>query len=275
MNINYHNWRDFVECPKKFHMIHVERVLPTVPVNEYFTIYGKLIQRFFELYCNIWRFKTPYLFKEIIQERMEKILDGMLITMEVNWSVPGAKLGRDKILEKAVTDASTIMEGPTLNYFLATQSEVSIDLKLSDGNVINGRIDFIHHNVDKSTLVFDGKGTSTKGKNISREQLLFYALLYYLHYKSLPEHLGFFYYHLDEFEPVTYTLDMLNSFRARLSLDIKAMVSGARKEATPSAKSCKHCPYLNTCMEGLKSKNERARRSQINIEGEGVVVFGL
>jgi len=274
MNINYHNWRDYTECPKKFRLLHVEKVLPTVLENEYYTLYGKLVQRFFEFYCNIWRFKTPYLFKEVIQERMDKILEGMLLTRDVNWSVPGA-VSKDQIVEQATNDASVIMEGPTLNYFLATQAEVSIEIKLSSGDLLNGRIDFVHINVDKTCLIFDGKGTGTKGKNISRDQLLFYSLLYFLHSKQLPDYLGFFYWKLNEFEPVGFNLDLLNEFRARLSLDIKAMTSGMRREATPSAKSCKHCPYLNICQEGLGAKGKRARKSKMDIEGDGLVVFGL
>ena len=63
-------------------------------------------------------------------------------------------------------------------------------------------------------MLFDGKGTDKIGKNVDNDQLYFYTLLYYFQFKKLPDQIGFYYFHLDTFTPVTLTEDLLNEFRA-------------------------------------------------------------
>jgi len=277
MKISYHAWKDFMECPKKFRLQHVERAAPTVPVNEYFTLYGKLIEKFFQIYCNLWRFKTPYLYPEVIKERLERLWLGIDLSSVVNWSAPFVTKTKDQIFEEVFKDICAIMESETLNYFLNSQSELTIQLTLANSNILSGRLDFVHNNLDKSILIFDGKGAGTKGKNVSPEQLYFYALLYYLHFKRMPDQLGFFYYKFNCFEPIAFDLDTLNEFRTKVSLGVKAIVSGAVQDPTPSAKACKYCRYLNGCVEGTLSKTSRMRKSKLTgiEENGGIVEFGL
>jgi hypothetical protein len=275
MNISYSQWSIYKECSKKFSLQYIERAKPCEVVNEYHTLYGKLLGRYFELYCNEWRFKTPYLFPDIIRERCERLFNGIMLTSCIDWSAPGCSLSSDQILDQACKDIVAIMESPNLNYFLATQAEVEITIKLSSGDSINARLDFIHTNVDKTVLIMDGKGSKHKGKYTKNEQLYFYALLYYLHYKKLPDSLGFFYYRHNSYDPIPFNLEILNDFRARLSLDIKDMIGGKPPVCTPSAKSCKFCLYLSDCKEGMESKKSRSRGSKVNVSGEGLQTFGF
>jgi len=251
--------------------------MPTVPVNEYHALYGKLIGRFFELYCNDWRFKTPYLFPDVIRERMNKLFDGMLLTATVDWSAPGCGPDRNMIVEQAVVDAIRIMEGPSLNYFLSTRAEIAIELKLSSGDYLTGRLDFAHTEpLSKLIWIFDGKGTGTVGKNVSNDQLYWYALLYFIHFKVLPTQLAFYYFRLDHYDPIPFNLDILNDFRARVSLTMKSIVNRSTFEATPCAKACKYCPYANSCSEGMLSKASRKKPSKVTgLSDEGIIEFGL
>jgi CRISPR/Cas system-associated exonuclease Cas4 (RecB family) len=279
MRIDFHKWKDYKECPKKFFLKNIRKDPPTVPVNDYHRLYGRLIQKFFEMYCNIWRFKTPYLFPEIIRERMMILYDQLLQISTVNWNSFICKLSREDILEQAVKDAVKIMEGPSLNYFLNTKSEISIDVKLKEGHIIDGRLDFLHHlpppNQDQ-VILFDGKGTDKIGKNIDNGQLFFYTLLYYFQFKGIPSQIGFFYFQLDTFVQIMITEEILNEFRAKISLDIKTITTDNNFIATPSARSCKYCPYAVGCMDCLKSKASRARKSKIEgLEGDGIIEFGL
>lgn len=281
MKISYNAWAAYKECPRKFLLQYVKKARPTEPVNEYHTLYGKLIGKYFEMYCNVWRLKTPYLFPDITRERMEKLFDEILHNSVVNWSAPGCSASKDDILADACRDAGIIMESQTLNYFLATRSEVSIEIKLNTGHKISGRLDFIHTNLDKSIVILDGKGGrggkdgKDKSKNVDRNQLYFYALLHYLHYKIMPVEVGFFFYRYNTFEPLTLNLDLLNEFRAQLSLDIKAITGNNKFEPTPGAKACKYCKYISGCPEGSQSRASRAKASKIDMDGEGIMEFGL
>jgi CRISPR/Cas system-associated exonuclease Cas4 (RecB family) len=276
MHISYHGWKSYKECPKKFLLKHIQKAPPTVPVNEYFTLYGRLTGKFFELFSNIWRLKTPYIFPEIIRERLQVLYKDILLASTVNWSAPFAKYTQSDIFEQAFTDVCTIMDSMQQNYFLSTRSEVEIQLKLKDETELKGRIDFIHTEpLSKDVLIIDGKGTDTIGKNVSNDQLLFYALLYYFQTKVVPKSLGFFYYRFNTLIPVPISEHILNEFRAKLSLDVKTIVSDKEFKATPCAKSCKYCDYARDCLEGIESKGSRAKKSRLKLEGSGFIEFGF
>lgn len=275
MNISYHAWKAFTECPKKFNMEYIKKAPLTSPVNDYFKLYGLLVQKFLEMFCNIWRFNTPFLPPDMIKDKMVVLYEDILKTTTVIWTAPYCKLSKEDIFEEAVKDVCTIMDSPNQNYFLNTRSEIAIELKLKDFNSINGRIDFIHNDPitrSKDTII-DGKGSSKIGKNVDDNQLLFYSLLYFFQFSKIPDETGFFYYHFNTFIPVIITEKNINEFRARLSLDIKKMAAG-ESDATPSAKSCKYCNYLEGCLEGLTAKAKRARKSKIkDMDGEGIITF--
>ncbi len=272
MNISYHSWKAYQECPKKFNKQYVERATPTEPLNEYFTLYGRLVEKFFELYCNIWRFKTPVISPEVIKQKLVFIFNGILKSSTVNWDLPYCRETKEEIFERGFQNICTIMDSPSKHFFLNTKAEVSIGLILKDSHKIKGRLDFIHKaQVGEDEIIIDGKGTNKIGKNISNDQLFFYAFLYYFRFNKLPTQIGFFYYQFNSYVPIAMDMDILNDFRARLSLDVKEMVK-AEHPPTPSAKSCKYCKYFTGCTEGEQSRISRKRTSKIDLESNGKIV---
>lgn len=272
MNISYHSWKCYSECPKKFNKQYVQKAPPTEPLNEYFTLYGRLVEKFFELYCNIWRFKTPVITPEVIRQKLVFIYSGIIKSSTVNWDLPYCRDSKEDIFEQGYEDVCTIMTSPNMSYFYNTKSELSIGLLLKDDHKMKGRLDFIHKaQIGDDEIIFDGKGTNKIGKNISNNQLYFYTFLYYFRFNKLPTQLGFFYYRFNTFIEIPIDMDILNDFRARLSLDVKEMYK-AEHEPTPSAKSCKYCKYFTGCTEGEKDRLSRKRSSKIDLESNGKIV---
>jgi len=274
MRISFHAWLAYKECPKKCHLQYVRKAPPTVPLNDYHTLYGNLVGKFFELYCNEWRYKTPYIFPEIVEERLHILIKGILLTTDVDFTAPGCTKSKEEIIKEAAVDINRIFDTETLNYFLNTRAEVEIQLTLKTGDLLNGRLDFIHNNLDDTVVIIDGKGGKTKGKNVTERQLLFYALLYTLHHKRMPDQLGFFYYRYNCFEPIVFNEKILNDFRAEVAQDVKDL-NERPTNATPSAKSCQYCKYLIGCIEGTEAKVKRSRGSRVKLEGDGLIEFGL
>lgn len=274
MIISHKSWVTFKECPHKYYLTYIKKEKPLKQENDYHKLYGLLVQKFFELFCNLWRFKTPHLFPEVINERLLILWEKMLSTVNVEW--PARKTGQE-LFDRAFRDICTIMGSVEQNYFLNSKAEVTVQVKLKDSHILMGRIDFIHTDYlsGNSTVIFDGKGTDTIGKNVNKEQLYFYALLYYLETKVLPATLGFFYYRHNTFIPIFFNLEVLNEFRAQLSLDIKKMTSCDILNPTPSAKACKYCIYIGLCKEGLESKAKRSKQSKIDIQCEGISEFSF
>lgn len=276
MRIDFHKWQDFRDCPKKFFLEHIQRAPYTVEIDDYSSLYGRTVEKFFELFCNIWRFKTPYIFPDVIRERLKPIYETEIRNSTINWSSPKIAKSKDELFEQICADVCAIMESHNQNYFLNTRSEISIDMTLKSGHIINGRIDFLHGiPLSKEYVIIDGKGSTKIGKNVSNDQLYLYAFLYFFLYKKLPVEMGFFYYRFNTFVPVPINIDILNEFRARLSIDIKKMTEDSDFNPTPSAQACKYCHYLATCLDGRRAKAQRARESTIELEGEGVIEFGL
>jgi ribosome-associated toxin RatA of RatAB toxin-antitoxin module len=272
MKISYHAWVDYKECPKKFNLKNILKRPSETPRNDYFTIYGKLTEKFFQYFCNIWRFTMPYMPPEEIRFKLKKIYDNILLGSVVNWTGPYVTASKDEIFEQSCSDICAIMDSPNQNYFLSTKAEVSIGVLTKMGIEITGRLDFIHTEpLSKTDVVFDGKGTNKIGKNISADQVLFYALLYFFHFKKVPNSLGFFYYRYNTFSPISINLDILNEFRAKLSLSLNQLVNDSEFKATPSPRACKYCNYQTNCQECLADRVSRKRGSKLDFPDLGGV----
>lgn len=279
MNISYNSWKTYKKCPKCFNKQYLKKEPITVPVNEYFTLYGRLVEKFFEIYCNVWSRQNITIPHPDIEQKMAIIYRDILKVSIVDWTAFFCKYSKNDIFTSAFSDVCNILDSTNRGYFLNTKSEVKIEMSLKRGHRLGGRLDFLHKNVTNinDASIFDGKGTDKIGKNVDNNQLLFYALLYFFQFKSLPIETGFFYYRFNTLIPVAIDKEILNEFRANLSLDIKAMTSTVEYGATPSAKACKYCNYKKGCLEHLKDKAVRAKPSKIkNLESDGEVIeFGL
>lgn len=279
MNISYNSWKTYKKCPKCFYKQYLKKDPPTVPINEYFTLYGRLVEKFFEIYCNIWSRQNITISYPDINKKMTIIYDKILKISLVDWTAFYCKYSKDEIFTSAFSDVCNILDSTNKGYFLNTKAEVKFEVLLKKGHQIRGRLDFLHKSTIKvnEDSILDGKGTDTIGKNIDNNQLLFYALLYFFQFKRLPIEIGFFYYRFNTLIPVAIDKEILNEFRANLSLDIKDIINTMEYKATPSAKSCKYCNYAKGCLEHLKDKATRVKPSKIkNLESDGdIIEFGL
>ena len=274
MNISYHAWKAYKECPRKYYLKFFRKTEPTRPDNNYFKLYGLLMEKFFEMFSNKWRFKTPYMPPDFIRKKLRVLYDNILEMNDVDWYGRFVKLGKEDIFEQALHDVQEIMNSENHNLFLNTKSEVAIEVKTKDGVTLSARIDFIHKNLDNSVLILDGKGANKVKKNVSDDQLMFYALLYYLHTSKIPERLAFFYYRFNLVAPVPYDINTLNEFRARVSKDVKDIINMESFKARPSTKACKFCPYNNSCPDKTKWQAKK-KKSSIEKDAIGIVNLGF
>lgn len=269
-------WRDYRDCPARFNLKYIQKKPSMVPRTDYFKLYGFLTEKFFQMFCNSWRYRTPYMPPEYIKQKLEILWQPILNSSIVDWSSPVVKETEGQIFEKVFKDVCAIMDSNNQNYFLSTKSEIEVSVSTQNNHFMTGRIDFIKNDpIDHSITIFDGKGTEKAGKNIDPDQLLFYTLLYFFQSKKLPVSLGFFYYRFNTFDPMEINMDILNEFRARLSLTLKALSSEDFK-ANPGWKTCKYCDYRTGCPEYIQFQSDRRKINIIDIESnETVVDIGL
>ncbi len=279
MKLNFHTWKDYKDCPKKYYLKCVKRQESPVTKNDFFTLYGKLVEKFFQYFCNNWRFTMPYMPPEEIKFKLNKIYEEILKISDIQWDGKFVNETKESLFEKACNDVCAIMDSHNQNYFLNTKSEVTIEISTKVGVDITGRLDFIHNDaVTQAPMVFDGKGSTKIGKNVDVNQLYFYALLHLLHFKKLPEHLGFFYYRFNTYVPVELNIDIINKFRAQLSLDIKQILEEKEYKATPTPKACKFCDYQSICRECIENRISRQRKTQVDLgfpDADGLIEIGI
>ena len=137
MRISYHSWKAFKECPRKFHKQYILKEPPTVPINEYFTLYGKLTEKFFELYCNIWSKNNSILFPKSIGEKLKIIYEDVLRSTIVDWTPFYCKFSKEEIFKQSYDDIINILKSENQNFFLNTKSEIKIELSLKNSHVIS------------------------------------------------------------------------------------------------------------------------------------------
>jgi len=218
----------------------------------------------------------PYMPPEEIRFKLNTIYKGILETSAVDWTAPFITESKDEIFEHAFNDTFAIMESMNQNYFLNTKAEVNITVSTKDAD-LTGRIDFVHKDaVSQVPMIIDGKGTTEIGKNVDSDQVLYYGLLYFFHYKVVPDQLGFFYYRFNMFKPIPISLNILNEFRAKLSLGVKQIVTSTDFKASPGPKACKYCEYKTLCQEYMEDQAKRKKPSKLNFgDHEGVIEIGL
>jgi len=230
------------------------------------------------MFSNVWRLKvSDYLPPAEIEFKLAKLYEDLLTKEYVDWNASYATLTKEDIFRQSLADVCTIMDSHNQNYFLNTKSEVSIDVALQNGVTLTVRLDFIHNDaVSWEALIFDGKGTDKIGKNIFNHQLYFYALLYFISFKKMPESLGFFYYKLNLFQPIEFDTDILKMFKADLAQDIEQILADTEFKATPCPKSCQYCEYKTVCQEHQEYEASHRRESKLNLpNSDGLIDIGF
>jgi hypothetical protein len=279
MHLDFYSWRCYNECPKHYRLQYVDQVPPPYPENKYFALYGNIMQRFFEMYSNNWgKSDTCPMPDDLIKERLKTIFDSFLKTEYIVWGARFANQSGADILQDSFVSTRAILSSPNKEYFLNTSSEVPITLETKDEDVISVKIDFVHtvsENVlNKRLLIFDGKGTKKLG-NVWNDQVYLYALIYFFHTKIMPSSLGFFYYRFNTFVPVEITMDILNLFRAKLSLSLKTIKADLEFKANPCTKSCKYCGYQTDCQEYIHRPKRKKKNNIPVTETTGLAEFGF
>ena len=132
MKISYNSWKDYKECPKKYFLRYRKKEPSQIPKNDYFTLYGVLTERFFQMFCNIWRYTTPYMPADVIRQKLDILYKELMRNAEVDWTAPFVKYSEAEIFEQSYTDICKIMDSMNQNYFLNTKSEVSIGVNVKD-----------------------------------------------------------------------------------------------------------------------------------------------
>lgn len=212
----------------------------------------------------------------------------------VDYRVAGSKAELLETCRKGVLGYLRTMKKHRL---LGEYSRAEVELLgfIDKYNVVGGRADTIIRRKDTGVTILDGKNSKSKGKYTDPDQLRWYAMLFYLAYRQMPDRLGFVYYRYPYGDPVVdsdgnpvvgedgtpqveegvdwvpFTKDDLRGLAHR-AVEARKGMNKRKFDANPVPSYCKWCDYETVCPErqAQKRANSRAKKGQVEgIEGAG------
>lgn len=277
--------------------------------SEHHAILGISIQWAIERFYNdeLWRTLAPPDLRDKLLALGEESLKLELARKYVDWNRANMTredmhvLVRDAILGYLRTLKAHKLLGPY------AKAEVELLAYVDPNTPIGGRADVIVRRDDTGTMILDGKNSKrykdpkNKGQMMTYtdpDQLRWYALLYYLCYRTYPDRLGFVYYRYPYGAPVLdvegnvvagkyeegvewvpFTEDDLRGLAQR-AVDARAAMEREEFEARPSPSTCRMCDYESICPErqAQKAANRRGPRKNLPVispEATGIVSLDL
>jgi CRISPR/Cas system-associated exonuclease Cas4 (RecB family) len=261
MKLSYSDYSTYLKCPKKYYN-EKNKVKPLEEPSRYFSLYGLLIESFFSLYCNFFTKKDISLSEKQIDIILKKLWDKILNENYVNWTDFWVKQTSFEIYQSVYEDVLKNIE--IFDFWKRSYSELGIEIFLNNTqDILSCRFDFIVKNDDGTVEIIDGKGVYKKKKTIDTEQLYFYILIYYLHYKKFPDKAGFLYYKFHSIDYIDFDRDIIKDFMKKLII-----VKNAIKQDTTFipivkiSKQCKWCAYKFDCDALINERKKRAEKKE-------------
>ena len=266
MRLSYSNYRTYLNCPRLYYN-QVNKVPSDVQDSGYHALYGRLIEIFFQRHANLYSKRNEPMPESQIREIMKRDWDYMLNATYVDWSEPWVKLSGDEIFEQVMEDIDKNLKAFDFWNQCASEVNYRVDLKKS-GDALTCRMDFIRDTGD-SVEILDGKGTLKMDKNVDVEQLYFYALLYLLRHRKLPDKVGFLYYRYQLVKYVDINIDIISKFKDKLAIVKRAIKED--KVFTPKpmlSKHCRWCKWRYQCDAFAAKKQVYASRKKDRVGAE-------
>lgn len=264
MRLSYSEYATYIKCPKRYHL-EVTEVEPPEQQSMYFAVYGLLTESFFKIYTNEILPKGITLSDDQIRAIMRKLWAKILDENYVVWTDPWCRESSEHIFMTAYEDVlKNIAE---FDFWGNTKAEISFEIVLKKTqDILSCRMDFLVNRSDGTVEILDGKGTYKMEKTVDIEQLYFYALVYYLHYKKLPDKVGFLYYKFKTIQYVDIDINIINDFKSKLVIVKRAIKQDKVFEAKVGiSKQCKWCAYKMTCEALIMKRKERADKKKPTI----------
>jgi CRISPR/Cas system-associated exonuclease Cas4 (RecB family) len=243
------------KCPLRYRLKR-DKVKPVKPVDEYNTVYGSVLQKVLEHFYNDEIWKRGKEVRSILKDITPPVFYKIIRVKSILWG--DHDVGKDALLQECIDSVDPLVDMVKRYELLGeyAKSEVPVPCYVSNTQQIYGRIDFV---IKRKGLLYilDGKSSKSKDKYLDKNQLLWYALSYYLLYKKMPDHLQYWFYRFpdDAIKDVPFTVDQLKTLKEEI-LDVIESIARHKFKATPSSDACFFCEYKDECKDKADSTNK-------------------
>jgi CRISPR/Cas system-associated exonuclease Cas4 (RecB family) len=285
--LSFTGYKQFKTCGEAYNLERFLKQKPPEKESKHNALVGTVLQRVYEDFYNqeLWRLgkaTSDELLKRADQYHWEFLEKNYVDFEHVTCKYASPYETLNDVLE--VTPK--ILEGIKREKFLGpyAKSEVEIKVRFGASDFLIGHLDFVIRLPSGEVLILDGKASKHREKYIDEDQLHFYALLFYMRYKKLPDRMGFFYYRFaDDPEKAIDWVEVSPLKVKDLRQSIQDVIDDIRKRrfvANPSTNNCKYCPYQTVCKARLsQQKVNREKRKmtsdkpEIDVESESPAAF--
>lgn len=277
--LSYSGRKIYLTCPKKYKHRYIDNLVPEF--NPQNVMFGSVIGRIFELFYEKRLWMAPD-----VDQRMLSLIEP--ITAEIAKEKKFDPAADPQFTRQLSTDLEryvpagmqTIRKHRLL--FLDSRAEVKLNVVHQMEGLrfmIGGRADFIHRDGDE-IWILDGKGSKYREKYIDIEQVIWYAVQFYLKYHVVPTRLGFIHWMFPE-DPLQWVMFDADTLRGSLNKTYRSIQKIRNKEFDPKpSNECERCDYKDSCKEGKQyiaahciEKGSRIESSVFGLESLNSSVF--
>jgi hypothetical protein len=253
--------------------------------SRHHAVFGIVIQQAIEDMYNLELYRDPKTLTSRMLEIGQKEFDRQIDKPKNNISYSEARMTRAEMWELCADGITGFVQTMKAHRFLGPYAKAEVDLVgwIDKWNPIGGRADTIIKRSDTGVTIIDGKNTKYKMKYTDPDQLRWYALLYKLLYKELPDRLAYVWYRFPtghvttdkEGTEITETGVEWVEFDegdlqglAQRALEAKEGMETEQFDPTPSPKVCNFCDFLTVCdaRREQKATNSAKRGKKSRLE---------
>lgn len=254
---SYSKFSTYESCTEKYYRKYVLKERPVENQRKY--LEGSVLQTLFEEYVNTSVYTKED--KDWLLTNLDRHIDHFFDERKGNVHLKKDE-DRAKIkvkIEKYISNTYDFFRYKGYkDLLLASEVDFSPGIRLNDSISIRGSIDFLIRAKDgKSYDVMDLKTTASK-KYINKDQILFYALMVYLHFGTPPKEAYFYNAAKNEIINVPIASHDVQDLVDRLKRYTKEIESTKYRELTKT--ECWGCAHKELCSEEHEGdfKNGRA-----------------
>lgn len=254
MYLSYSGRKAYLTCPKQYEFRYITK--PPISPDKTGSFFGSIIGKLFEwFYTNqLWAKSDPLAAcLDLLPEAMQSVFSAEEYDPRSNPDF--VRELRENLIKHVPIGIDIIRKYELLTPVSRAEEDLSCVYTPPDSDFsikLGGRADFIHGKNKLDIWIVDGKGSKHREKYVDSEQLIWYAVQFYLRYHVAPTRLGFLFYQFPD-DPIQWIAYDGNTMRASVAttVDVCKKIRLRMFDAKPSDE-CGNCDYRNLCDEGRK-----------------------
>lgn len=257
--------------------------------SRHHAVMGSALQYAIEKMYNDEMYRQPTTMLSLMLELAEKEFDRQASKPYNRINYNEANMSRSDMLEQIFAGIRGYLQTMKAHRFLGPFAKAELDMLgwIDKWNPVGGKADVVIRRDDNGVTILDGKNSKYRMQYTDPDQLRWYALLFKLAYREMPNQLGFVMYRFPYgmvtkdaqgnetvetgVEWVTCTEDEVKALAQR-ALDAKRSMMKGVFDPNPSPSNCKLCDYQSVCEARQNQKKENAakrpRKPKMEIDTE-------